>query len=162
MSLTINFSDYLKAVENKAATAIDGSINTGHGKYSVGIVCSKNNGKRVTLTAALSTKLKLKDALFVTAYAEDGVVFLGNSPLNKSSVKVTLSGEDKKIAYNSDLVHFLIKTFNLDFSHCVSRSFTDIVFNDDAEAPMAVLNFGTVNVMQKQELEVSNESDVDS
>ena len=156
MKFNFNFYDFLKAVENKAATAIDGSINTGHGKYSVGIVCSKNNGKRVTLTAALSTKLKLENSLYVTAYAEEGFIILGNTPLNDYSVKVTLSGEDKKIAYNSDLVHFLIKAFKLDFSNCVSRSFGDIVFNNEADSPMAVLNFGTSNLVS----EASNETDM--
>jgi hypothetical protein len=151
-----NFADYERKIANKTATAIDSGASVGSGKYSVGIVCSKSNGKRVTLTAALATKLKIKDVMYVTAYREDGIIIFGATAYNDDSTRITVTGDDKKIAYNSTLVHFLIDTFQLDFSNCVSRSCHDITFNNDPKNPMAVLCFGQGKAMDPA-AEVSTE-----
>jgi hypothetical protein len=136
-----NFSDYEKQIANKSVTTIDAHASIGGGKYSVTIVCSKKNGKRVSLSASLASRLKIDDALYVTAYKDAGVVIIGATAYNQDSTRVTVTGDDRKNAYNTVLVHFLIDTFELDFSNCISRSYGDIVFNDDSRNPMGVLCF---------------------
>ncbi len=145
-------NDFNAAISGKKATPITPSARTGRSKYSVTIVCSKRNGKRVTFTSALATRLKLIDTVFVTAYANDGFIVLGATPFNESSSAFSLSGDDMKIAYSSALVHFLIETFHLEYGGHVSKSFGDISFNDDPDAPMAMLKFPTPSISIESEV----------
>ena len=154
-----SFVDIFKNINNKKATIIPSAVRTSHGKYSVGIVCSEKNGKRVTLTSALAKRLKLDDKVFVTAYIDDGFIMFSPSALNGYSLEVHLMGTDKKIAYNAGLVHFLIDNFNLDYSSCVSKSFSDIVFNEDIDNPIAVLNLRYQNQNTASTIENDGEDD---
>ncbi len=156
--MTNNFN---AAVSGKTATPITPSARTRRSKYSVTIVCSKRNGKRVTFTAALAARLKLTDTIYVTAYADDRFIVLGATPFNESSTAFNLSGDDMKMAYSSGLVHFLIETFRLEYGGHVSKCFGDISFNDDPDAPMAMLKFPTpsIPVVSKEE---SHDSSLES
>ena len=149
------------AISGKKATPITPSARTGHSKYSVTIVCSERNGKRVTFTSALAKKLKLIDTIFVTAYADDGFIILGATPFNEASSAFNLSGDAMKITYSSGLVHFLIETFHLEYGGHVSKSFGDISFNDAPDAPMAILKFPTPSISVKSE-EESHDTSVES
>lgn len=155
---TIN--NFNTAVSGKIATPITPVAHTSRGKYSVGIVCSANNGKRVTFTAALSEKLNLKDKVYITAYVKDGFIVIGSTPYNELSSEFKLSGEGKKISYSAELVHYLIDAFNLAYDNCVSRSFSDIVFNNDPNIPMAILNFPVTVSPVNDNLEEANETNV--
>lgn len=135
------FAEIHKNISGKTATTPTCSVRARRGKYSVGIVCSPNNGKRVTLSASLAEKLKLSDTVFFTVYEEDRVAILSTHSLDDASVEATLKGEGMKIAYNSSLVHFLIDTFEMDFGSHVSTAFHDIVFNEDPNDPQAILIF---------------------
>lgn len=157
---TIN--NFNSAVSGKTATPITPSTHTSSGKYSVGIVCSESNGKRVTFTAALASHLKLGNVVYITAYAEDGFIVIGATPYNNLSSSYKLSGKDKKIAYASDLVHYLIDNFHLDYSTCVSRSFGNIIFNNDPNTPMAILRFPTTIHPVKHDIEAEYETNIDS
>lgn len=138
-------------INNKAASAISHSAScSGRGKYSFGIVCSDQNGKRVTLTSSFASRINLEDEMFVTSYADYGFIVISPTKLNESSAKYKLAGNDKKIAYNSGLVHYLRDTFALDFEGHVSRSYDNIEFNNDPDNPMAVVIFN----QEKYESEV--------
>jgi hypothetical protein len=135
------FIDVLNSISNKEATTPTRSVRARRGKYSVGIVCSSKNGKRVTLSALLAEKLKLDDTVFFTVYREDRLAIISSHSLNSASFEATLKGKGMKIAYKSSLVHFLIDTFEMDFGPHVSTVFHDIVFNDDPDDPQAILSF---------------------
>ena len=155
------FNTFNAAISGKTATPITPVTHASRGKYSVGIVCSAKNGKRVTFTSALSERLKLKDSIYVTAYTDDGFIVIGATPYNEQSSEFKLSGENKKISYSAELVHFLIEAFNLDYSNCVSKSYGDIVFNNDPNSPMAILNFPVTVSSVDENTEVENEADND-
>ena len=147
-----NINNFNAAVRGKKATPITPSARTGRSKFSVTIVCSERNGKRVTFTSALAARLKLGNMIYVTAYADDGFIVLGATPFNESSSAFSLSGDDMKIAYSSGLVHFLIETFHLEYGDHVSKSFGDISFNDNPDAPMAMLKFSMPSMPVESEV----------
>lgn len=157
-----NTNNFNAAVNGKIATPITPSTHTASGKYSVGIVCSENNGKRVTFTAALASHLKLQNVVYITAYADDGFIVIGATPYSDFSSSYKLSGKDKKIAYASDLVHYLIDAFHLDYSTCVSKSFGQIIFNNDPDTPMAILRFPTDINHVNDDIEAEDETNLDS
>ena len=130
---------------------------SGNGKYSFGIVCSEQNGKRVSITASLASKLNIDSEMFITSYASNGFIVLSSSKLNEQSVKYTLRGKEKKIAYNASLVHYLIDTFNLNFEGHVSRSFDNIEFNNDPKNPMAMVIFFTPDNTEEGEVNADEE-----
>ena len=135
------FTKIYQNLSGKTATAIPQAARSSRGKYSLGIVCSEKNGKRLTLTASLVKALKLDDTLFITAYANDGIIILSSVAINECSLETNLKGDDGKISYNAGLVHFLINTFKLDYQGIVSKVFHDFTFNDDYDNPMAILTF---------------------
>jgi hypothetical protein len=136
-----NFAEIYQNLNGKTATTIPQAARSSRGKYSLGIVCSEKNGKRITLTASLAKALKLNDVLYITAYADDSIIILSSSAINEHSVETMLKGDDGKISYNAGLVHFLINTFTLNYQNTVSKAFHDFSFNDDPNNPMAILTF---------------------
>ena len=145
-------------ISRSTADNISHSVSrSGNGKYSFGIVCSEQNGKRVSLTASLASKLDIKDEMFITSYGSNGFIVLSSSKLNEQSLKYTLRGKEKKIAYNASLVHYLIDTFNLNFEGHVSRSFDNIEFNNDPENPMAMVIFFTPDNTEEDEVNADEE-----
>lgn len=136
-----NFNEIYNNISTKTATTIPQTARSSRGKYSLGIVCSEKNGKRLTLTASLVKALKLDDTLFITAYANDGIIILSSVAINECSLETNLKGDDGKISYNAGLVHFLINTFKLNYQNTVSKTFHDFSFNDDPNNPMAILTF---------------------
>ncbi len=152
------FTEIYKNISGKTATTIPQTARSSRGKNSFGIVCSAKNGKRITLTASLSKALRLDDTLFITAYAEDRVIILSSHTLNDDSIETNLKGSDNKISYNAGLVHFLKDTFGLDFTNRVCLTYHDIVFNNNAQDPMAILTFpeGQAGANDVQEAENEN------
>ena len=138
------FNDIYTTLNGKTATSIPHAARSSRGKYSLGIVCSEKNGKRLTLTASLAKALILEDKLFITAYADERIIILSSGAINDYSVEIALKGEEGKISYNAGLVHFLIDTFNLDYEGVVSKVFHDFTFNNDPNNPMAILAFPKV------------------
>ena len=151
-------NNFNAVVNGKTATPITPVAHTSRGKYSVGMVCIAKNGKRVTFTAALSEKLNLKDTVYITAYVKDGFIVIGSTPYNELSSEFKLSGEGKKISYSTKLVHYLIDAFDLAYDNCISKSFGDIVFNNDPDIPMAILNFPVTVPPVNDNLEAENEA----
>ena len=152
------FTKIYQNLSGKTATAIPQAARSSRGKYSLGIVCSERNGKRLTLTSSLAKALKLDDTLFITAYADDGIIILSPSAINECSLETNLRGDDKKIAYNAGLVHFLISTFKLDYKNVVSRAFHDFSFNNDPNNPMAILTFPKVQADNDESQEAEDEN----
>ena len=143
-----NFTEIYQNLSGKTATIIPRAARSSRGKYSLGIVCSEKNGKRLTLTASLSEALTLEDKLFITAYADDGIIILSPCAINEYSVETALKGEEGKggkISYNAGLVRFIIDAFKLDYKGIVSKTFHNFTFNNDPNNPMAILTFPKVS-----------------
>lgn len=110
--------------------------------YSFGIVNSKNNGKRLTLSKALSKKLDIKDDIAFLPMPDDGVLLISSQLPLSVAINATCKGEDKKIVYSATLVQHLTSAFKLDFSNRTSVAFSDIKFetNGDLTAAIVTIN----------------------
>ena len=110
------------------------------GKHSVSIV-NNVNGKRITISKSIADHLELSDFVMVKPSVEKRKLVLGRALPFPGSSKVNLSGSGKKIAYNSELVQVLTKAFDLDFTKCTSRSFSDVTFDVLEGVPVAIVDF---------------------
>lgn len=105
---------------------------TGSSKYSVSVVNSDGNGKRVALSKALFEKLQLEGSVCMLPLAEENVLLLAKEMPFPSTSKIELtSKKDPRIIYNADVVALLVKTFGLDYSNGrTSLSFNQIEFEE--------------------------------
>ena len=124
------------ALKNSRLTNTD---RNGVGTYSVNIVNNKNS-KRVSFTKALVAKLGLTDSVDIVVLEEDDTILIGrNLPFEEAKTTYKLSGDDKKLIYNSTLVQEFTEIFSLDFGGKTSKSFTEITFNVDDNGVMAAV-----------------------
>ena len=114
-----------------AQTTLKAPVTTGSGAYSVGIVNSRNNGKRVSLSKALCEKLGLTEKAAFMPIADEKVLLIGKTLSFCTPLVGKLSGEGKKLCYNSGIVASLTAEFGLDFSSCTSMSFSKVEFETD-------------------------------
>lgn len=143
--MTANYNELMSQIEGKNASKISSVVRTRPGRYSMGIVLSERNGKRVSFSAALVERLDLKDSVYITAYPSEGLLILGSTAYNADSAEFSLrnSSGSGKLCYNTALVKYLINAYHLEYGDHVSRSFTDFVFNEDDTTPMAILKLRT-------------------
>ena len=123
-----------KANNNSNSTV----VSTGASKYSISIV-NNINGKRLTVSKALSSDLHLNDTAYFLPVEETGQLLIAGSPIGKAN-PCCLSGADKKICYNASLVKMLTESFKLDFSSKTSMCFSDIYIDKSTGSPVAVVN----------------------
>lgn len=104
----------------------------GGGKYSVSVV-NNDNGKRITISAALAKELGIKNEASFMIDKKTGELLISRDFPYRGSMKVKASGKDdqKKIVYSSQLVHSVTGSFNLDFSARTSMSFGLVGFEVD-------------------------------
>ena len=117
------------------------TIKAGNGKYSFGIVNSKNNGKRVTISKELAKALDLKDIAMFMPSGLDRKLVIGRTLPFPHAITGKLSGEDKKTCYLTSLVALLTEMYELDFSKHVSCTFGDITFDTINGVTVAIVNF---------------------
>ena len=116
----------------------------GSGGSSLNVVNSPNNGKRVKLSNTLHETLGSPTALQV-AHDGSNLIIGAKIPGAKKSFKFS-PGKGTTIIYNSSLVLWLTRVFNLDFvtDDRVSRSFSDVTFEtqkyDGEELTYAIIN----------------------
>lgn len=111
------------------------------GKYSFGIVNSKNNGKRITFNKALSHALGLTDKVTVMPDVEEGKVALCRSLVFPHATEGNLRGDESKICYNTAIVKMLSTEFSIDFSTHTSRTFNNIEIDEFNGVPVAIVTF---------------------
>lgn len=130
--MPVSLSDLVNKVNNQTLN----TANRGHGGNSArsfGIVNSKTNGRRLSFSKKLCEDLKLEDTVEISPVIEDNIVMIGkNLPVaEKNKFSCTLKGEDsRKVSYAGGLVQDLTAWFNLDYSNCTSKSFTDMYIMD--------------------------------
>lgn len=128
----LSLNDLINKVDNQTLNA----PNRGHGGHSArsfGIVNSKANGRRMSFSKKLCEDLELEDTVEISPVIEDHVVMIGkNLPVaEKNKFPCTLKGEDsRKVSYTGGLVQDLTAWFDLDYSNCTSKSFTDMYIMD--------------------------------
>ena len=118
-------------------------VSIGANKYSVSIV-NNINGKRVTISKALSSALSLEHTAYFLPVEETSQLLISAAPIGDRSSPSSLSGIDKKISYNAALVQMLTNCFKLDFSDKTSRSFNDIYIDNSTGTPVAVVNMDSL------------------
>lgn len=116
-------------------------VTSSNGKYSFGIVNSRNNGKRITMSKALAEALDLKDTVMFMPHRGARKLVIAKSLEFPHAVTGKLSGDGKKTCYLTSMVELLTKMFSLDFSKHVSRTFTDIEFDNINGVPVAIISF---------------------
>lgn len=117
------------------------TIAKGSAKYSFGIVNSKNNGKRVTISKALAQTLGLEDSAMFMPSDTDRKLVVGKTLPFPHAITGKLSGADKKTCYLTSLVALLTEMFGLDFSKHVSQTFVTIDIDNINGVPVAIVSF---------------------
>ena len=123
----------LKSKVNSQTLNTPVSVHGGHSARSFCIVNSKANGRRFSFSKKLCEDLALRDTVEISPVLEDNSVLIGkNLPVvQKNKFTCKLKGEDtRKVSYAGTLVQNLTAWFNLDYSNCTSKSFTDIEIID--------------------------------
>ena len=117
---------------------------TGSGKYSVSVVNSNGNGKRITLSKALVEKLELDGYVSMMPLQSEGVLMLAKTlPFDNAST-IELNSSDRRIAYHAGAVKLIVDTFSLDYSGGrTSMSFNDIEFGERDEVVIAIVKIPT-------------------
>ena len=132
----------------KASTTNIPVVNTsagGSSRFSMGIVNSKNNGKRLTFSKALSSKLGLAETVQMLPIMDEGVLLVAKDLPVSSASSGSLRGDEKKICYAASLVELLTSVFRLDFSEHVSRSFNDIQFEEHDGVTVAIIKMSAAS-----------------
>ena len=124
----INKAALFEAAKKADIPQVSGS---GSGKYSISVVNSDGNGKRISLSKALVEKLGLTDSVSLLPIKENGILMVAKKlPFERAS-DITLNSKDKRTAYNAEAVQLITATFGLDYSSKTSYSFNDIEFMDE-------------------------------
>ena len=122
-----NFNNLFAAAQAATVQSVTG---TASGKYSVSVVNSNGNGKRITLSKALVEKLELDGSVSFIPLKEERVILMAKELPFPSASTIELTSGDKRIAYNADAVKLLVDEFDLDYSGGrTSMSFNHIDFN---------------------------------
>lgn len=135
----------------------------GTGALSFGIVNSKSNGKRVSISKALAKAIDITDTVDVIVQVKAGVIHLCSdfSGIEGFS-RYNLRGDDRKICYSYELVQFLTSSFGLDFSHHVSHSYINISFTDYNNLPVATIKLNTTTAQLAQSLNEAENQKADA
>ena len=135
--------DYINKLKNGSITLnipkVKNQTYAGNGKYSLGIVNSEGNGKRVSFSKALTAKLELTDTVYIVPLPDEGVLLISKEKLHSDATYGKLSGNDKKYCYSAGMVALLIESFKLDFEGHTSKAFGNIEIDDSDDIVYAVV-----------------------
>lgn len=147
----------LQAAAKKVKLADIKVAPSGNAHLSFGIVNSKRNGKRVTLSKSLVSAIEVAESAAMIPIPDKGVLMIGKALPYEAASNVNLKDDGGgKIAYNSGMVALLTQTFGLNFTDHVSVSYSDIEVNTlDNGTPVAIVKiynkYPTKNEPQTQE-----------
>ena len=117
------------------------TIKAGNGKYSFGIVNSKNNGKRVTISKALAQALDLEDTAMFMPSREARKLVIGKALPFPHAITGKLRETNKMTCYLTSLVTLLTEMYDLDFSKHVSCTFSEIDLDTINGVTVAIVSF---------------------
>lgn len=110
-------------------------------RYSMGIVNTRSNGKRLTFSKSIADELGITDTAFAMPAEGERKLVVGQTLPFPEAVKLTLKGDTKKICYHSQMVALLTDMFNIDFSTKTSRSFDNVTFDTHDGVKVAIITF---------------------
>ena len=139
-----DYGYYFKKAAETAPTNLSKCSNS-LGTYSFGIVNSKRNGKRITLSKSLSTALGLEDTIELIAIPEEGILMVSKAFPEGAAKQYTLKGDPDgpKTCYYTEVVKALVKDFELDFDGHTSRSFNKITIDKSVDVPVAIVTLSS-------------------
>ena len=146
-----DLNDLLRDITDADTFDFTTSVRSGNGVPSFGIVNSSTNGKRVTLSKALTDALSIKDEMYILPIPSKGIILVSSASIHPNAQHFELKGEASKVCYKSSLVTELAKKFHIDFSKHVSRSFRNIKFIPDATPAIAEVRLA-VSTTPEQEV----------
>ena len=150
--MKFNKSDLVKAAQAANIPQITGKT----GKYSISVVNSDGNGKRITLSKSLVEKLRLDGSVSVLPLGEEGALLMSKELSYPCTSEIELGSKDGRTAYNAEAVKMIVDDFGLDYSGGrTSMSVSDIEFCQDDDAVVAVVHipkmFGSATGEEKGE-----------
>ena len=125
-----------EAAANQNVPKVSGST----GKYSVSVVNSDGNGKRITLSNALKDKLQLEGSFSMIPLVEDRVLMMAKNLPFKSASTIQLNSNNGRIAYHAGAVKMIVEAFDLDYTRRTSMSFGDVEFDTYDGVTVAIVN----------------------
>ena len=155
------------SLANAKATRIPTTAQTRRGgKYSVNLVCAKGNRKSLRVSKKLAEELALTTDVYITVYAENGLIALSPAAINGDSVSYSFSNDKDRFVYNAALTYFLAETFELDYEKHTSYSFNNVVFDtvQSIKTAIVVMNAqanGVNTSAPLAEQEADNDCDLD-
>lgn len=133
----VNFEKLFEVAKTAEVQQVSGS---GSGKYSVSVVNSTGNGKRITLSKALAEKLDLDGSVSMLPLQSEGVLMVAKELPFASASNIELTSSDKRTAYHAGAVKLLVDSFNLDYSGGkTSMSFNDVEFTEHNGETVAIV-----------------------
>lgn len=132
--------DKIESAEKYAVGSTRGGKNT----YSLNLICTQSNGKRLTFSKGLISILGLAERVYIGAIFSDRKLIVSQNQLSNLTEYKLGTG---RILYNSRLVDGLVSGFGLKsyYESHSSKSFTDIEF--DEEQGIAVIAIPTAEDM---------------
>ena len=133
----VNFEKLFEAAKTAEVQLVSAS---GSGKYTISVVNSNGNGKRITLSKALVEKLDLDGSVSMLPLQGEGVLMVAKELPFASASTIELTSSDGRIAYHAGAVKLLVDTFNLDYSGGkTSMSFNDVEFTEHNGETVAIV-----------------------
>ena len=135
--MNLNFDKLFEAAEAADIQQVSGN---GSGKYSVSVVNSDGNGKRITLSKSLVEELGLDGHISLIPLKQERVLMLAKTlPFPRAS-NIELTSKDKRTAYHAEAVKLIVTAFNLNYSGGkTSMSFSDITFTEHNGISVAIV-----------------------
>ena len=133
----VNFEKLFEVAKTAEVQQVSAS---GSGKYSISVVNSNGNGKRITLSKALVEKLDLDGSVSMLPLPGEGVLMVAKELPFASASTIELTSSDKRTAYHAGAVKLLVDSFNLDYSGGkTSMSFNDVEFTEHNGETVAIV-----------------------
>ncbi len=110
-------------------------------KYSMGIVNTPDNGKRLTFSKSIVDEIGVTDTAFAMPAEGDRKLVVGKTLPFPDAVKLTLRGKTRRTCYHSQMVALLTEMFNLDFSAKTSLTFDNVSFDTYEDVKVAIITF---------------------
>ena len=137
MMKKVNFDKLFAAAETAEVQQVS---TNGSSKYSVSVVNSNGNGKRVTLSKALVEKLALDGSVSMLPLQDEGVLMLAKELPFASASTIALTSSDGRIAYHAGAVKLLVDSFRLNYSNGkTSMAFNEVEFTEHEGVTIAVI-----------------------
>lgn len=137
----INFEDYVNKINSAKISTSTSSTRVGSSVCSFGVVYNKN-GKRLSFSKGLATKLDLDDTVDIIPHSAEGVVHIGKNLEGLNGVSTcSLKGEkdESRISYAAGIAEIIANEYGLNFAAHSSYSFQSISFGTYKGNPVAVI-----------------------